>query len=100
MTRFVLVALMCINCASLPPTNLPVCGMSKQFEDECRAPIFYVDKKAKELSRDMEWEKENICPVSKPLDENPNHSKLYSCYVYAGVLDSRQVYRRQVIEVK
>ena len=81
-------ALVLTGCASLPPTNLPVCGTTCQFEEVCRAPVLG----RKEHGRDRAWEAENVCPNMKSLERHPG---LTTCYAYAGVRDSRQVYRRQ-----
>jgi hypothetical protein len=78
------------GCASLPPTNLPVCGQVMRMDDVCRAPVLA----KKEHSRDRAWEALNACPTMQPLEGHPAFT---TCYQYAGVRDSRQVYRQRVV---
>jgi len=105
--RLLLLLLLVLSgCASLPPTNLPVCDGS--FNQVCRAPVrcivrsdgeHYTDQlgrsgycdKTEESGRDFDWEKSHVCPAFEPVEGHPT---LGSCYVYRGVQDSRQVYER------
>ena len=102
-------ALILSACASLPPTNLPVCGNTRSFEDVCRAPVMCLKKednafpedpywcdKTEEKSRDPLWEKAHVCPAFEPIEGHPT---LGSCYRYAGARDSRQVYRRVAVRI-
>lgn len=84
------VVLLLAGCAHLPPTNLPVCGATCSFEEVCRAPVLT----EKEHRRDRSWEAVNVCPALAPME---GHPALGTCYAYAGVRDSRQVYRHKAV---
>jgi len=75
---FLLLGLLLLaGCYRLPPTLVPVCA--EHYDVTCRAPG--------NKSRDMNWETVHACPWPPVLRSGR------SCYVHAGVCDSRQVYR-------
>ena len=107
MRRLALVAaalLLLVGCASLPPTNLPVCA--ERFEATCRAPVrcvldekntFCGCKKTTEVWWDELWERGRVCPAAMLVEGHPD---LRACYTHRGVMDSRTVYEYRVFSIR
>lgn len=105
------VVLFLTSCASLPPTNLPVCA--EHFNETCRAPVRCVldeqntycgCKRTTESFRDELWERGRVCPWPPELREGlsplPGHPDTGACYVHRGVMDSRAVYEYMAFVLK
>ena len=104
MRRVLLLAAVSIaGCASLPPTNLPVCA--EHFEVTCRAPVrcildehntFCGCKKTTEVWWDELWERGRVCPAAMLVEGHPD---IRACYLHRGVLDSRAVYEYRAFSI-